>query len=162
MVLWGANSDGEHHNKGRVMTEWLASLVPGQVATYSRTIRDADVALFALITGDQHPLHLDQHYAATTHFGRRVVPVTLISGVIEAALAATIPGMQGMVRCQSLEYPAPLFVDEAITVTIEHCGTNVVEARIMCHVTATSEAGVVVASGDTYLTIAQLPEMPPE
>ena len=139
------------------MTEELAELVPGQLATYSRTIKDADIALFALITGDAHPLHLDQHYAATTAFGRRVVPVTLISGVIEAALAITIPGMQGMVRCQSLEYPAPLFVDETITVVIEHCFTNTADARIECKVTATSAAGVVVARGTTHLTIANLP-----
>ena len=144
------------------MTDELAALVPGQMATYSRTIKDADVALFALITGDPHPLHLDQHYAATTHFGNRVVPVTLISGVIEAALAATIPGIQGMVRCQSLEYPAPLFIDETITVTVEHCLTSVTDGRMVCHVIATSAAGVVVARGKTHLTIENLPPLPPE
>jgi acyl dehydratase len=131
-----------------------------------------DVALFALITGDQHPLHLDQHYAAATRFGRRVVPAALISGIVEAALVATIPGFidgrsaedteiedteTGLVRHQTLEYPAPAFVDDEIMVTITVLATDPASATIRCGIAATTQEGTLVARGETCLTIEHLP-----
>jgi len=135
----------------------LASYTPGATATYTRPLRDADVALFALITGDQHPLHLDQQYASDTRFGRRVIPTALISGIVEVALATTIPGMQGMVRHQTLEYPALAFIDDEITVTITVLATNAATATICCGIAATNQDGALVARGETCLAIEHLP-----
>lgn len=142
--------------------EGWASLEAGHSASTTHAVRDADVALFALITGDQHPLHLDQHYAATTFFGQRIAPTGLITGIIEAALVATLPGMQGLVRCQSLEYPAPLYVDDELTVTIVLRCIDRDHAQVTCSITATNQAGAIVAVGDAALTIVDLPPLPEE
>lgn len=136
----------------------FATYTPGVTAEYIRTVSDADVALFALITGDQHPLHLSQEYAARTHFARRVVPIALISGVVEAALAAQGPGRRGLVECLSLEYPATAFVDEAITVAVTVVDADPAAARICCAITATRPDGMVVACGETRLHIEAVPE----
>jgi 3-hydroxybutyryl-CoA dehydratase len=137
----------------------FARYTPGVTAEYVRTVSDADVALFALITGDQHPLHLSQEYAARTRFARRVVPVALISGVVEAALAAHLPGRHGLVECLALEYPALVFVDEAITVAVTVLTTDATTARLCCAILATRADGTVVARGETRLRIEDLPEM---
>ncbi len=131
----------------------LASYTPGATATYTRPVRDADVALFALITGDPQPLHLDQHYASATRFGRRVLPTALISGIIEAALASTIPGMPGIVQHQTLEYPARAYVEDEITVTITLLATNAAAATVECGIIATNQDGTLVARGATCLAI---------
>ena len=44
----------------------------GQTATYSKTIGEREVTLFALVSGDINPLHLDADYAKTTPFGERI------------------------------------------------------------------------------------------
>jgi acyl dehydratase len=48
-----------------------ADIQLGQTATYSSTVGDKEVRLFAAVSGDVNPLHLDQAYAATTPFGER-------------------------------------------------------------------------------------------
>jgi acyl dehydratase len=135
---------------------------PGATGTYTRVITDADVALFALITGDQHPLHLDQNYALATSYGRRVVPPTLIGGIIEAALTAILPGTPKMLHCQSLEYPQPLFVESTLTVTIAIMPEPDATARIHCRISATDQDGVVVAIGATTLDVVDLPMLAEE
>ena len=132
-------------------------LVVGQTATVTRAITDADVALFALITGDHHPLHLDAHYAQSTHYGQRIVPAALISGVIEAALAENLPGRQGMVRCKRLEFLTPMAVDETLTVIITLLSLAPDEGRAHCAVVATQSDGAEVARGNVDLHIEDLP-----
>jgi 3-hydroxybutyryl-CoA dehydratase len=141
------------------ITDTFARYTPGATAEYIRTVSDADVALFALITGDQHPLHLSQEYAARTRFARRIVPAALISGVVEAALAAHVPGWRGLVECLSLEYPTLAFVEDVITVAVTVIATDVTTARLCCAILATRADGAVVARGETYLHIEDLPEV---
>jgi 3-hydroxybutyryl-CoA dehydratase len=137
--------------------EALSARTPGETATYTRQVTDADVALFALITGDQHPLHLNQHYAAGTRFAQRIIPTTLIAGIVEAALATTIPGMCGVVQRQQLEFPALAYVDDAITVTITVLGVEATQAHMCCGINASNQNGETVARGEMRLAIEDLP-----
>ncbi len=134
-----------------------ADLMVGQTATVARTISDADVALFALITGDHHPLHLDAHYARATHFGHRIVPTALVSGIIEAALAATIPGRYAIVCQQTLAFAVPMPVEDTLTITITLSALDPAAARARCQVSATRDDGAEVARGEVTLRIEDLP-----
>ncbi len=62
-------------------------LQPGQSATHSKTVTEADVVLFAGVTGDFNPAHLDQVYAEKSRFGGRIAHGMLSAGFISAALA---------------------------------------------------------------------------
>jgi 3-hydroxybutyryl-CoA dehydratase len=134
-----------------------ADLMVGQVATVARTISDADVALFALITGDHHPLHLDAHYADATHFGQRIVPAALVSGIIEAALAATIPGRYAIICGLSLAFVAPMPVEDTLTITITLTALDDAAAHAHCGVVATRDDGAEVVRGTVTLHIEDLP-----
>ncbi len=118
--------------------------------TVTRPVSDADVALFALITGDQHPAHLDADFAAAGVWGRRVVPVSFIAGMVEAACAALLGDDSGLVRRQTLSYHAPAFVDDEITLDLIVRQTPTGPAR--CAITVTREDGVVVATGDSEVS----------
>jgi len=134
-----------------------ADLMVGQVAMVARTISDADVALFALITGDHHPLHLDAHYASATHFGQRIVPAALVSGIIEAALAATIPGRYAIICEQSLAFVVPMLVEDTLTITITLTALDRAVDHAHCRVVATRDDGAEVVSGTVTLQIEDLP-----
>jgi 3-hydroxybutyryl-CoA dehydratase len=134
-----------------------ADVMVGHTATVQRTISDGDVALFALITGDHHPLHLDDHYASTTPFGQRIVPVALVSGIIEAALAATIPGKYAIIHEHALTFPQPLPVEDTMAITITVTALNVVAAQAHCRVVATRNDGAEIACGQVTLHLADVP-----
>ena len=132
----------------------------GFATTYTRTVTDADVALFALVTGDQNPLHLDADYAATTHYGRRTVPAMLIGGLVEAALVAALPGVTGVACKESLTFPGPAFIDEPITVTLTVQCLSADGHLVTCAVEAADPQGKPVATGEVQCHIGDLPPAP--
>ena len=67
-------------------------LTVGQKATRTQTITDEMLRTFAALTGDSNPVHLDDAFAATTRFGRRIAHGMLAASLISAALANDLPG----------------------------------------------------------------------
>jgi 3-hydroxybutyryl-CoA dehydratase len=57
------------------------SLQPGDEVQTTRTITEADGALYIAATGDFGPVHIDDSYAATTRFGQRLAPGILVAGI---------------------------------------------------------------------------------
>jgi 3-hydroxybutyryl-CoA dehydratase len=132
----------------------------GQTDRYVRFVSDADVALFALVTGDEHPLHLDMDYATTTQFEKRIIPVGLLNGLIEAACAKTIPGYRGIFHRQTVEFPVPAYVDDEITVIITVTQVHPDAGRITCHIAVQRSDSVDVACGDAEFLLVDLPPLP--
>ncbi|HKD77793.1 MAG TPA: MaoC/PaaZ C-terminal domain-containing protein [Ktedonobacterales bacterium] len=132
----------------------------GQTDRYARFVSDADVALFALVTGDEHPLHLDMDYATTTQFEQRIIPVGLLNGLIEAACAKTIPGYRGIFHRQTVEFPVPAFVDDEITVIITVTQVHLDMSHITCHIAVQRSDGIDVACGDAEFLLVDLPPLP--
>lgn len=91
----------------------------GMTASRTRTITAQEVALFAQATGDENPLHLDAAYAAATPFGRPIAHGILVAGLISAVLANDLPGPGALYASQTLRFPAPVFVGETVTATVE-------------------------------------------
>jgi 3-hydroxybutyryl-CoA dehydratase len=136
-----------------------ANLMVGQTATVTRMISDADVALFALITGDHHPLHLDAHYASRTHFGQRIVPTALVNGIIEAALAATIPGKYAIICNHALVFASPMPVEDTLVITLTLTSLDRATAHAHCQVVAVRNDGAEVVCGNVTLRIEDLPDL---
>ncbi len=91
----------------------------GQKASYVRRLEERDLVLFAAVSGDRNPLHLDANYAATTPFNQRIAHGMWTAGLISAALAMELPGPGGIYLGQTLEFRAPVFVGDTITVRLE-------------------------------------------
>ena len=64
----------------------------GMRATFSKTITEADIVLFAGVSGDNNALHVNEEFAATTRFGGRIAHGFLTASVISAAVANHLPG----------------------------------------------------------------------
>jgi 3-hydroxybutyryl-CoA dehydratase len=94
-------------------------LEPGASASRTRTITAHEIALFAQASGDFNPLHMDEAYAATTPFGRRVAHGMLTAGLISAVLANDLPGPGSIFLSQTLQFKAPVFIGDTITATVE-------------------------------------------
>lgn len=90
----------------------------GEVAEISRTITDEDVRTFADLTGDHNPVHLDEHYASATRFGRRVAHGMLTASLISSVLANRLPGEGSVYLSQSLKFVAPVYLDDTVTARV--------------------------------------------
>jgi 3-hydroxybutyryl-CoA dehydratase len=92
------------------------AFVVGDVVSDSVEITEQIVNDFAEVSGDKNPIHLDEVYAKTTRFGRRVA-----HGMFSAALISRVLGMKlgsgGIYLGQTLKFTAPLFIGDTATVT---------------------------------------------
>lgn len=91
----------------------------GQTANFSKTLTEDDLILFAAVSGDVNPVHLDPDFAATTMFGERIGHGAWTGAVISAAIALELPGPGTIYLGQSLSFRAPVKVGDTITVTLE-------------------------------------------
>lgn len=90
----------------------------GDVAEISKTITEADVQVFADLTGDHNPVHLDESYASATRFGRRIAHGMLTASLISSVLANRLPGEGTVYLSQSLKFVAPVYLDDTVTARV--------------------------------------------
>jgi 3-hydroxybutyryl-CoA dehydratase len=91
----------------------------GQKDTVEKTFSEADVLLFAEISGDMNPVHISESKAKKSAFGRRVVHGAFISSIISALLGEKLPGEGTIYLGQETKFVAPVFIDDTILVTCE-------------------------------------------
>jgi acyl dehydratase len=91
----------------------------GQTAEYVRTVTERDVTLFAAMSGDINPVHLDEEFAKTTRFGGRIAHGMMTGALVSAALACVLPGPGTIYLNQSLRFTAPVKIGDAITVRLK-------------------------------------------
>lgn len=96
----------------------LADISVGTSKTYSKTLSQKDIVLFAACSGDVNPVHLDRDYAATTAFGEPIAHGMWTGALISAAIATQLPGPGSVYRSQSLNFKYPVKVGDTVTVTL--------------------------------------------
>ena len=91
----------------------------GDTAHYSRLVTDREIHLFAAVSGDHNPVHLDPEYAAQTTFGECIAHGMLTGAFVSAAIAMQLPGPGSIYLGQSLQFRAPVMLGDTLTVTLE-------------------------------------------
>lgn len=97
----------------------MPSFNPGDRAARTTTVTDEMIRLFATLTGDTNPVHLDDAYAASSRFGRRIAHGMIAAGLISATLANELPGPGTVYLSQTLQFKAPVHPGDTITTTVE-------------------------------------------
>jgi 3-hydroxybutyryl-CoA dehydratase len=90
----------------------------GDSAEITKTIEQADIDAFARVTGDHNPVHVDEEFAKTTRFGRRIAHGMLTASLISAVLANKLPGEGSVYLGQTLQFVAPVFPGDEITARV--------------------------------------------
>jgi len=86
---------------------YFEDLSVGMTETLSKTIAASDVVGFAQLTGDRNPIHLSEHFAAKTQFGKRIAHGLYTASLISAVLGTRLPGPGAVYISQTLNFRAP-------------------------------------------------------
>jgi 3-hydroxybutyryl-CoA dehydratase len=87
----------------------------GDTASITKTVTEADVILFAGITMDFNPLHVNEEFAKTTQFGKRLVHGCFSSGLISAVIGMKLPGPGALYGGQTVKFVKPVFIGDTLT-----------------------------------------------
>ncbi|MCG3168956.1 MAG: (R)-specific enoyl-CoA hydratase [Pseudomonadales bacterium] len=90
----------------------------GQRATTTRTVTEQDVLLFAAVSGDVNPVHLDEEFAAGTQFKGRIAHGMYTGGLVSAALAMELPGPGTVYIGQDFRFERPVRIGDTLTVEL--------------------------------------------
>jgi acyl dehydratase len=119
----------------------------GASASVTKTVSESDVYLYAGITGDFSPNHVDEQYMREGRYGRRIAHGTLLVGFMSAASAKLYLGRTVSLGYDRIRFPAPVFFGDTITTEYRIREIDRVKRRVFADVTCTNERGEVVAAG---------------
>jgi 3-hydroxybutyryl-CoA dehydratase len=123
----------------------------GQRDSVRRTITEADIVLFAAITGDQNPAHTDELAARESRFGRRIAHGMLAAGLISAVLGMRLPGPGTIYLKQTLNFRKPIFINDTVTTTVEVTSIREDKPVLTLATTVTNQDGEVVVDGESLV-----------
>lgn len=129
----------------------MSSFQPGDKASRTTTITDEMIRLFADLTGDTNPVHLDEAYAAGTRFGRRIAHGMIAAGLISATLANDLPGPGTVYLSQTLQFKAPVYPGDTITTTVEVKTARPDKPILTLATTCKNQSDVLVLEGEAVV-----------
>jgi 3-hydroxybutyryl-CoA dehydratase len=97
---------------------YIEELAPGMSALYARTVTDADIVLFAGISGDVNPVHLNHEFAANTMFEGRIAHGMLTASFISTVLGTKLPGPGCIYLSQNLKFKAPVRAGDTVNARV--------------------------------------------
>lgn len=131
----------------------LKKLSLGQKAEFSKTVSESDVYLFAGITGDLHPNHVDEAYMQNTPYGHRIAHGVLILGYTSATSTMICKALQerypGLVMVSygydRIRFIRPVMIGD--TISVEYSVKQVIpdESKVICEAKVTNQCGDLVA-----------------
>jgi 3-hydroxybutyryl-CoA dehydratase len=120
----------------------------GDAAEFAKTVTETDIYLYAGITGDFNPAHVNEAYAKNTFFKTRIAHGMLTAGFISAIIANQLPGPGTIYLKQDLSFLAPVHIGETITARVEILELNTDKNRVRLKTTCSNQDGVIVLSGE--------------
>ena len=126
----------------------IGQLTVGDSAQFAKTVTETDVVLYAGITGDFNPAHINEAYAKDTYFKGRIAHGMLTAGFISAILGCHLPGPGTIYLGQTLKFMAPVRIGDTITARVELVEKLEDNKRIRLTTTCTNQEGVVVLEGE--------------
>lgn len=102
----------------------------GMSASYSQTITDADIKSFAGISGDRNPVHLDEKYAESSRFKKRIAHGMISAGFFSALFGTKIPGEGCVYVSQNLKFRKPVYIGDTVVATIEVKNVDINKRRV--------------------------------
>ncbi len=134
--------------KGKTISE----LAVGDAAEFSKTVSETDVYLYAGVSGDLNPAHIDENYAKNTFFKTRIAHGMIAAGFISAVLGMKLPGPGTIYMKQELNFKAPVRIGDTVTARAEVVEINTEKKRVRLKTTCVNQDGKLVLDGEAVVS----------
>jgi 3-hydroxybutyryl-CoA dehydratase len=120
----------------------------GDAAEFAKTISESDIYLFAGVTGDLNPAHINESYAQNTFFKTRIAHGMLLAGFISAVIGMKLPGPGTIYIRQELKFLAPARIGDTITARVEVTQIQAEKNRVTLRTTCTNQENTLIMDGE--------------
>lgn len=124
----------------------------GDQAEFSKTIAESDIYLYAGITGDFNPAHVNQAYAEKTFFKSRIAHGLLSAGLISTIIGTILPGPGTIYLKQELNFIAPVYIGDTITAFVEVLDINVSKNRVLLKTICRNQENKLIIEGQALVS----------
>jgi 3-hydroxybutyryl-CoA dehydratase len=136
--------------------KYVDELSEGMSAVFTKTVTEADIVLFAGVSGDTNPVHLDEEFAKGTMFKGRIAHGMLTAAFISAVLGAKLPGPGSIYLSQSLKFKAPVRIGNTVRARV--VATAVDKEKGRCTFATTAHVGdTLVLEGEAQILVPKRP-----
>ena len=130
----------------------IEQLLVGDTAQFSKTVSETDVYLFAGVSGDFNPAHINEQYASGTFFGKRIAHGLLSASFLSAVLANQLPGPGAIFLSLSVRFQAPVFIGDTITARAEVAQVDSEKNRVTMNLICINQDEKQVLEGEAVLS----------
>ncbi len=130
----------------------ISELSLGDTAQFSKTVSESDVYLYAGISGDFNPAHVNEAYAQQTAFKTRIAHGMLSAAFISTLLGTQLPGPGTVYMQQTLNFKAPVAIGDTITATVEVIEILSEKKRVRLKTFCSNQEGTVVLDGEALVS----------
>ena len=123
---------------------YFEDLSLGQSASFAKTITEADILLFAAVSGDTNPVHINAEAAAASMFKERIAHGMLSASLISTVLGTKLPGAGTVYLGQNLKFKAPVRIGQTVTATVVITALDAARKRVTLSTTCTVEGKAVI------------------
>jgi 3-hydroxybutyryl-CoA dehydratase len=103
----------------QLLGKTMAEINIGDTAEMAKTVTETDIYLYAGVTGDFNPAHINEAYAQNTFFKGRIAHGMLSAGFISAVIAMKLPGPGTIYLKQEIAFLAPVRIGDTVTARVE-------------------------------------------
>ncbi|AZC03480.1 MaoC family dehydratase [Acinetobacter nosocomialis] len=124
----------------------------GMFAELTKSFSDEDIYLFAKLSGDINPVHLDENYAEKTIFGARIVHGALVSSIFSTIFANNLPGAGCIYLKSENKFLKPVYLNEPVHFKVEITDVIKEKKRVIFKTSAISkDMECIVGTAELYI-----------
>lgn len=139
----------------------IDELKVGDTAEFAKTISESDIYLYAGVTGDFNPAHINEAYAQKTFFKTRIAHGMLLAGFISAVVGNKLPGPGTIYIKQEMKFLAPVRIGDTITARAEVAEIITEKNRVELKTTCVNQDGTIVIDGQAVVSAPKRPKEKP-
>jgi 3-hydroxybutyryl-CoA dehydratase len=130
----------------------LEEIRVGMSSSYSKTITELDVENFAEISGDRNPVHLNESFASSSKFGRRIAHGLMSASFFSALFGTKIPGPGCVYASQNLTFRKPVYIGDTVEATVLVTSIDISKRRVVFDTTCrVSGRKVITGTAEIYV-----------
>ena len=135
----------------------IEELKVGDTANFSKTVSESDIYLFAGVTGDLNPAHVNEEYAKGTFFKNRIAHGMLSASFISTVIGTMLPGPGSIYMRQEVNFLAPVKIGDTVTAIVEVAEIVAEKKRVRLKTYCVNQDNTTVVDGEALVSPPRKP-----